>query len=76
MEFVILQFFVIEKFTSAYSHQTAREIMLLLDNNLYEKASQKVKTKFCQRALFMHLCYNFTLVLHEKCTSFQPIRSA
>ena len=39
--------------------------MLLLDNNLYEKASQKVKTKFCQRALFaictcvttLHSCY-------------------
>ena len=24
----------------------------------------------------LHLCFNFALVLHEKCTSFQLIRSA
>ena len=32
-----MQFVVFKNFTSAYLHQIAREIMLLLVNNLHEK---------------------------------------
>ena len=39
-----VQLVVFEKITGAYLHQIAREIMLLLIDNLHEKASQKVKT--------------------------------
>lgn len=34
---VRIQFVAFEKFKSAYLHQIAREIMLLLVNNFYEK---------------------------------------
>ena len=41
-----------------------------------KKASQKVKTKKnWQCAIYnLHLCYNFSLLLHEKCSNFQPTR--
>ena len=29
----------------------------------------------CTCVTILHLCYNFALVLHKKCTCFQPIRS-
>ena len=59
--------------------------MLELINNLHERTSEKVKTdkiltvcvpfKICSCVTTLHLCYNFALVLHKKCTCFQPIRS-
>ena len=45
-----VQCVVFEKFTSAYLHQIAREIMLLLVNNLHEKRITERRTKFWQRA--------------------------
>lgn len=39
-----MQFAVFEKFTSAYWHHIAQEIILLLVNNTHEKTSQIVKT--------------------------------
>ena len=30
----------------------------------------------CTHVTTLDLCYNFALVLHEKCTSFQPNRRA
>ena len=51
--------------------------MLLLINNLHKKASQKVKTDeiLTEHAICNLHTYNFALLLHEKCTGFQPIRS-
>ena len=37
-----------------------------------KKSSQKIKTN----KIFLRLCYNFAVVLHEECTRFQLIRSA
>ena len=63
----------LEKCSSAY--QTAREITLLLDNNLHEKKKKKKKkiTVGQSRRNFetvgtvcnFHSCYKFVLVLHE-----------
>ena len=69
---------VFEKLTSAHLQQIAREIMSL-DNYLNEKAPQKVQTNeiLAARAICnLHSCYNFALVLYEKCTRFQPMRRA
>ena len=51
--------------------------MLLLINNLHKKASQKVKTDeiLTEHAICNLRTYNFALLLHGKCTGFQPIRS-
>ena len=54
-------------------HQTAREITLLLDNNLHEKKKKKKITVGQGRRNFetvgtvcnFHSCYKFLLVLHE-----------
>ena len=50
-------------------HQNATGIMLLLDNNVHEKTSWRVKIKKickCLQAICnLHSCYNFALVLHE-----------
>ena len=57
--------------------------MLLLVNNLHEKRiteSQngrnfsKQARAICTRATTLRSCYNVALMLHEKCTHFQPIR--
>ena len=58
----------------------AREILLLLVNNLYEKRiseTQNGRNFGSARAIRnLHSCYNVALVLHEKCNRFQPIRHA
>ena len=49
--------------------------MLLFISNSQEKASQKGKTDRISTGCVcynFYLCYNFALVLHEKCTHFQP----
>ena len=75
-----MQFAVFEKFTSAYWHHIAQEIILLLVNNTHEKTSQIVKTNMNLTAhaiCNLHLCYNFALMLHENALVFsQSIRHA
>ena len=76
---VRVQFVVFEKFTSAYLHQVAGEIIFLHVNNLHDNASQKVKTDeiLAARAIcYLHSCYNFAPVLYKKCTRFRPMRPA
>ena len=51
-------------------HQIAREVMLLLVNNVNEKSiteNQDGRNFECLHALFcnLHSCYNFALMLHE-----------
>ena len=62
----LVQFVVFEKFISAYFHQIAIEIMLLLINNLHEKRitdSQDRRHFGSTRAICnLHSRYNFTLV--------------
>ena len=60
----------LEKCSSAY--QTAREITLLLDNNLHEKKKKKITVGQSRRnfetvgtVCNFHSCYKFILVLHE-----------
>ena len=70
-----VQFVVSEKFISAYLHQIAPVIMYLLVNTLHEKRviESQNKKNFAARAdCNLHSCYNIALVLHEKCTRFQP----
>ena len=52
-------------------------MLLLINNFIHKKASQKVKTDeiLTEHAICNLRTYNFALLLHEKCTSFQPIRS-
>ena len=72
-----MQFVVFEKYISAYLHQIAREIMLLLLYNFMKIASLKVKTqdgKNLGSARARSL--SFALVLHEKCSYFQSTRRA
>ena len=60
-----MQFEVFKKFSSAYVHQIPVEIMLLNINNLYVKASQKVKTDgiLTVRSINnLHSCYKFAFV--------------
>lgn len=58
--------------------------MLLFVNNLHEKSNTQSQDRrhfdsphamcnlrWCKT---LHSCYNFTLVLHEKCSHFQPFR--
>ena len=60
-----MQFEVFQKFPSAYLHQIPIEITLLYINNLHVKASQKVKTRnfdsalfvICTRVASLHSCY-------------------
>ena len=60
---VRVQFVVFEKFTSAYLHQVAGEIIFLHVNNLHDNASQKVKTDeifgSARAICYLHSCYNF-----------------
>ena len=68
-----LQYEVFKKFSSAYVHQIPVGIMLLNINNLYVKASHKVKTDeiLTARSICnLHSCCNFAFVLHEKFISF------
>ena len=77
---VRVQFVVFEKFTSAYLHLVAGEIIFLHVNNLHDNASQKVKTDeiLAARALFVICTHITTLhpVLYKKCTRFRPMRRA
>ena len=72
-------FAVFEKFTSAYLLGIVSEIMSLLVNNLHEKCitnSQEGQNLAMHTICNLHSCYNFSLMLHAKCTRFQPIRCA
>ena len=55
-------------------HQNATGIMLLLDNNVHEKTSRRVKInkiwKCLQAICNLHSCYNFALVLYMRMYSF------
>ena len=77
---VRVQFVVFEKFTSAYLHLVAGEIIFLHVNNLHDNASQKVKTDeiLAARALFVICTHVTTLhpMLYKKCTRFRPMRRA
>ena len=75
-----VQFVVFENFPSASLQEIAREIMLLPSNNIHEKgiSQRQGKRNFDSvRAICnLYSCFSFALVLHDKCTWFQPIRSA
>ena len=60
---------------SAYLHQIAQEIVLLLDTNLNEKCTTESQDgrNFGRPALFVIVV---NVALHEKCTHLQPIRCA
>ena len=70
-----VQLEVFEKFISANLNQIAREIKLLLINNMHEKSITVSETRrnLTVRVICnLNSCNNFALVLN-KCTRFQPI---
>ena len=73
-----VQFVVFENFSSAHLQETAREIMLLPSNNIHEKgiSQRQGKQNFdsVRASCNLYSCFSFGLVLHDKCTWFQPIR--
>ena len=60
----------------AYEHQIALAAMLLFANNLQEKRITESQDgrNFCTSVTTFQSRYYIELVLHEKCTCFQPIR--
>ena len=70
----IVRALVFGKFISAYLHQIALEITLLLVNNLHEKRitdTQDRRHFGSERAIYnLHSCYNFALELHENALVF------
>ena len=75
-----VQFVVFENFSNALLQEIAREIMLLPSNNIHEKgiSQRQGKRNFDSvRAICnLYSCFSFALVLRDKCTWFQQIRSA
>ena len=78
-QLLTLKFFGVLVFEN-FSSEPAREIMLLLSNNIDEKgiSQRQGKRNFDSvRALCnLYSCSSFAPVLHDKCARFQPIRSA
>ena len=72
-----MQFVVFENFSSASLQEIAREITMLLRNNIHEKgiSQRQGKRNFDSEQVICNLYsyFSFALVLHDKCTWFQPI---
>lgn len=63
-----MQLEVFKKFTRAYLNQIAREIMLFLTNNAYEKSiavSQTRRNLTARVTGNLHSCNSFALMLHK-----------
>lgn len=78
---VRIQFVAFEKFKSAYLHQIAREIMLLLVNSLHEKCITKsqgrrnfVSARYFQFALVLQLCVLEARVQAPDWTNIQSLK--
>ena len=69
-----VQFVVFEKFANAHLQQIAREIMLLLVNNLHEKSitGSHDKQKFDIGCMLFVICTHITTFHLEKMHSFSP----
>ena len=71
------------KINISYLHQTAHKIVSILITNSPVKNITELRIDIAHATCNSHLCHNFALmlqlwtcflVLHEKCTHFQPIR--